>query len=211
MQMFENELVKEPYEVFADYMKSIAENGKASCQFTRYVTRLHLLLAGKSDTKLKDLCHLAASYDQTGLYKVTAHGIDYEAILPVSELTIVLKPVDNTPIFNAISTKASPNVPAMAKHTVASTANSGLEEHQCNFSGPYRTAYVRLLPIHHFLPKDGIRNKDTILPGTKLLVLDIDDSTITAEEAHFTRVTSITISHLPQIQTTSSSSEFFSN
>ena len=185
MQMFENELVKEPYEVFADYMKSIAENGKASLS-VHALRKLGYIstLAGKSDTKLKDLCHLAASYDQTGLYKVTAHGIDYEAILPVSEFTIVLKPVDNTPIFNAISTKASPNVLKMAKHTVASTANSGLEEHQCNFSD-----LAELLKgdfaYSPFRFKDGIRNKDTILPGTKLLVLDIDDSTITAEEAHF--------------------------
>ena len=184
MQQFENELVKEPYEIFVDYMQSIATDGKAflSIHNLRKLGFISLSL-GKYETKLKDLCHLAASYDPTGIYKITPQGIEYEAIKIVSTFSMSIKPIDNSDVFEAL--KENNNVKLRnAKQVIATRSNAGLEEIECEFID-----LVELLKNDYayspFRFKNGIRNKETLLPGTKLLVFDIDDSTITAEEAHF--------------------------
>lgn len=184
MQMFENELVKEPYEVFADYMQSIAQNNKSF--ITVHALRKHGYIpttAGKTDQKLKELCYLAASYDPTGIYSVQESGIAYERIQQTNVIHVCYKPIDNTPIYSAIAANASKDDITRAKQAVARTANSGLETIECTFADLAEllqtdTAYSP------FRFKDGIRDRNNLLPGTKWLVLDVDDSCITAQEAH---------------------------
>jgi len=180
---FENELIKEPYQLFSDYMRANSTNN----QFT---VSLHMLRklgyisgVGRMIEKLRDLCHLSASYDINGVYTATDTCISYEGIEPVTAINITYKEIDNTPIFNAVPTKDKKLIDA-AKNKVASTANSGLEVTETTFVelGDLLKGDFAYSPYRF---KDGIRNKDNLLPGTKWLVLDIDDSTITADEAHF--------------------------
>lgn len=88
MQMFENELIQgEPYEVFADYMKSIAENGKSFISLHNLRKLGYIPTgAGKNDQRMKDLIHLASSYDQQGIYTYNDYGIEYELIQPVANI-----------------------------------------------------------------------------------------------------------------------------
>lgn len=184
MQMFENELVKEPYEVFADYMQSIAENGKAFISIHN-LRKLEYIstTGGKSDQKLKDLVHLAASYDKHGVYTITKDGIEYERIQPVDDIYITYKAIDNTPIFKVVQANGSKADLDQAKAKVAQTANAGLIVETSTFAelGDMLAGDFAYSPFRF---TDGIRTRENILPGTKWLVLDIDDSCITAEEAH---------------------------
>ena len=184
MQMFENELVKEPYEVFADYMKSIAENGKSFISLHNLRKLGYIPTgAGKNDQRMKDLIHLASSYDQQGIYTYNDYGIEYELIQPVANIFITYKPIDNTPIYDVIKSNGTKDQLTRAKCRVAESANSDLISEE--------TTFAALADLLHgdfayspFRFKDGIRTKDNILPGTKWLVLDVDYSLITYEEAH---------------------------
>ncbi len=184
MQMFENELVKEPYEVFADYIRSIAVDGKSYLTLHALRKLGYLPLAGgKPEQKMKDLVHLAASYDSTAMYEVTSQGIAFEGIEPVKDIVVTYKSIDNSPIFKVIANEGSKDELTKAKELVAFSAQTELEQYSCSFAdladllhGDY--AYSP------FQFKDGLRKKENLLPGTKWLVFDIDDSCITAEEAH---------------------------
>lgn len=184
MQMFENELVKEPYEVFADYIRSIAKDGKSFITLHTLRKLGYLPLAGgKPEQKMKDLVHLAASYDSTAMYSVTSQGISFEGIEPVKDVVVTYKEIDNSPIFKVIANEGSKDELTKAKQLVAFTAQTELETYSCSFAD-LGTLLQGDYAYSSFQFTDGIRRKENLLPGTKWLVFDIDDSCITAEEAH---------------------------
>ena len=180
---FENELIKEPYQLFSDYMRTNAVRNQSSVSLHMLRKLGYIHGVGRMTDKLRDLCHLAASYDVNGVYTAADSGISYEGIEPVTTINITYKEIDNTPIFEAIKT-GDKAILDKAKNQVATTANSGLEVAETTFAelGDLLKGDFAYSPYRF---KDGIRNKDNLLPGTKWLVLDIDDSTITADEAHF--------------------------
>ena len=184
LMKFESELVKEPYELFADYMKSISVDGHAELGLHSLRKMSYIPMAGDPKKKMKELIHLAAAYDKKGIYKVDDTGITYEGIVETDILGISFKPIDNTALFDAIAKKKGKDEISKQKNIIGSTANYGLEVADTTFP-----ALAEMLQKDYayspFKYKNGVRNKDGIIGGTKWVVLDVDDSAISAEECHF--------------------------
>jgi hypothetical protein len=181
MADFEAELVKEVYETFADYMQSQSVNCKSEIGLHDLKKRKYIPTSGDPTKKMKELVHLAAAYDTNGIYTVNESSISYEAIIKTDVIGISYKPVNNQPIFDAI---AAGRDSAPAKQAVAASSAYGLEIDDTSFdklplllSGDYAYSPFKF--------KDGVRKKENLIGGTKWLVLDIDDSTVTASEVHF--------------------------
>lgn len=181
---FEKELNKADYERFADYMKTIVDKTG-----TAVITMHDIKKAGFVKTISKpNLHHLiiaAASYDRDGIYTMNEDmtAITYKAVVKTDVIGISYKPINNTELFTAIARDASHEQINNIKSKIASTANYGLEIADTTFQklGRILEGDYAYSP---FKFKDGNRNRDNIISGTKWLVLDIDDSKITAEEAH---------------------------
>lgn len=183
MTMFETELIKESYEQFSDYMRSIATEGKASISVHDLKKLGYITGTGSPVAKMKELIFLASSYDKKAIYTYSDQEIKYEAIQPTNALTLSFLEIDNTPIFKAIEAGDAELI-TKAKNLVASRANGTLQSAEVDFK-----ALAKMLEkdvaYSPFIYKDGKRTRDSIISGTKFLVLDIDKSKLTASEAHF--------------------------
>jgi len=166
MQNFEAELMKEPYEVFVDYMHSIADNGKSSISLHQLRKLAYIPTTGTPTTKMKELIHLATSYDKTGIYTVCDDGICYEAIQKTDIIGVSYLTVSGT--------KEERQSQCATGYEFSETLFKDLDEVL-----KYDLAYS---PFNF---KDGKRSKENIIGGCKWICLDIDDSAITDEECHF--------------------------
>ncbi len=184
MQLFEIELVKEPYEIFVNFMHSIAVNGKASIGLHSLRKLGYVSTSGSPTTKMKELVHLATSYDKTGIYTVIEDSIQYEEIVRTDTIGASFVQVSGT------------------KEQRKSQCSSGFEFYETQFSelslmlaedlaySPFRFKTAEEGAIWDKVkfpvpPKGGIRNKENITGGCKWIYLDVDDSNITDEECHF--------------------------
>lgn len=184
MANFEAQLVKEPYELFADYMRTTATTGEFELTVHELKKLAYITGTGNPLAKMKELVYLASSYDKSGVYKYSEHGISYEAIQPVDTMQVSYKKIDNSAIFDAIERGADYDEISNEKAKVARTATDGFKSAELEF----KTLAGMLEKDHAYSPfvfKDGVRGRDNIISGTKFVVLDIDDSKITAKEAHY--------------------------
>ncbi|MFA7029627.1 MAG: hypothetical protein WC179_05090 [Candidatus Cloacimonadaceae bacterium] len=166
METFEAELVKEPYEIFVDFMKSIAIDGKASIGLHKLRKLGYIPTTGIPTTKMKELIHLASSYDKSGLYTIAEDSVCYEAIIPTDIIGASYKPVSGT------------------KEQRSSQCSERFEFYETKFN-ELSLMLQEDLAYSPFRFKDGKRGKDNIIGGCKWICLDIDDSNITDEECHF--------------------------
>lgn len=166
MSLFEAELVKEPYEVFVDFMHSIAVDGRSSVSLHQLRKLGYIPTSGSPTTKMKELIHLATSYDKSGLYTVCDDGICYEAIITTDVVGASFMSVSGT------------------KEERQSQCASGYEFYETKFD-ELALMLQEDLAYSPFKFKDGVRGKDNIISGCKWICLDIDDSHITDEECHF--------------------------
>lgn len=166
MSLFEAELVKEPYEIFVDFMHSIAVDGKSSVSMHKLRKMEYIPTSGSPTTKMKELIHLASSYDKSGLYTLVDDSICYEAIIATDIIGASYKSVSGTK--------------EQRQHQCA----DGFEFYETTFD-ELSLMLQEDLAYSPFQFKDGKRGKDSLIGGCKWICLDIDDSTITDEEAHF--------------------------
>ena len=181
IELFELELNKADHERMADYLKSqLQPDGKAFISI--HDLKKRGFTVSTTAAKLKELCTLANAYDQSGIYSVPVDhsGITYDPIVKTDSISISYKPI-NLDRLNAATT---PDQVRQAKSDIAATTAYGYESASTTFadlanllSGAY--AYSP------FVFKNGVRGKDHISGGTSWVVFDIDQSNITAEEAHF--------------------------
>lgn len=188
MDAFEQEMNKLPYERFADYIKTCVDShsGEASIDIHNLKKKGFIATTANPKVKLKELIVPASVYDKLGIYTVSDDGIyiHYKRIQKTDTINVSVKPIDNSKLFNAIATNQPADSIRDIKSLIAASATYGFEQEQATFAdldqllqGNY--AYS---PFHF---KDGVRGKSNIVGGTKWVVLDIDSSAITAEEAHF--------------------------
>lgn len=182
MTLFEIELAKEPYEIFADYMKSMAENNKAFCSVHELRKLGYIPASGNSIQRLKELCYLAASYDQLGVYTYTERGITYERIIQTDQLTFSFKPIDISGIQSAIAS-GNPTAIKRAKGIVGASAAEGLEIATATFE-ELANILTGTFAYSPFEFRDGKHHADYLIPTTKWLVFDVDKSHLSATEAH---------------------------
>lgn len=166
MQMFETELVKEPYELFVSYMNNLSKNNKASISLHQLRKLGYIPLNGKPEQRMKELVKLAASYDKDGIYTMEDNSINFEKIVKTS---------GNGVSYLAISGD---------KEYRAQHCTYGYEYTEISFAD-----LANLLQEDYayspFEFKDGIRGKDNLMGGCKWVCLDVDKSSLTDEEVHF--------------------------
>lgn len=166
MKLFETELVKEPYEIFVDFMHSQSVDGKASIGLHALRKLGYIPTSGTPTTKMKELIHLATSYDKDGIYTICDDGICYESIIKTDMIGASFMSVSGT------------------KEDRQKQCASGYEYYQTTFD-ELSLMLAEDLAYSPFQFKDGVRGKDNILGGCKWIYLDIDESNITDEECHF--------------------------
>lgn len=184
MELFEAELIKEPYEIFADSMKYLSVDGKSTIGLHDLRKLKYIPTSGDPSKKMLELIHLAAAYDKEATYSVKENEIHYDAIVKTDTIGVSFKPIDNSGIFKAIESGASPEEVNKQKGFVASTANYGLEVGETTFSD-LAVLLTKDMAYSPFRFKDGNRSKSNIVGGSKVIALDVDHSNVTAEECHF--------------------------
>jgi len=163
---FEKELVKEPYELFAEFCHHEAEDGKFNIGLHELRKLGYIPMTGAAKGKIEELVHLASSYDTEGIYTACVqNGICYEEIIRTDVAGLSYLEVGGT------------------KDQRANQCSSGFDFYETDFEelgnmlgGDYAYSPFRF--------EGGVRGKDNILGGCKFVALDVDKSSITDEECH---------------------------
>jgi len=165
MCLFEQELAKEPYEQFVSYVKSRTKNNKFEVTLHKLRKLGYIAPTGASKGKLIELAKLASSYDEYGVYMASDKGIQYEEVVPT--------PMSGLSFVKVTGSKQSRAKQCTAGFKFAETTFASLAE-----------MLTKDFAYTPFQFKGGIRGKDNLIGGVKWIVLDIDESAITAGEAH---------------------------
>lgn len=184
LMAFEAELVKEPYEVFADYAQAIATHGESEISLHNLRKMKYIPMNGDSTKKMKELCHLANAYDKDGIYTVHETSISYKKIVKLDKINISFKPINTSSIVAAVEAGADKKEIEKQKGLVATTAQYGLETAETTFE-ELGTMLTKDYAYSPYKFKNGHRMKENLIGGTKWLVLDVDKSDVTADECHF--------------------------
>lgn len=181
ISLFEAALNKADHERMADFIKTLSQaDGKAFISI--HELKKHGFTVSTTATKLRELATLANAYDSSGLFSVPADasGIYYEPIVKTDTISISYKPI-NLDKLNAATT---PDQVRQAKSDIATTTAYGYESSSTTFAD-LANLLAGAYAYSPFTFKNGIRGKDHISGGTKWICFDIDQSSITADEAHF--------------------------
>lgn len=162
---FEKELVKEPYELFADYVRFYAIEGKYEINLHNLRKLGFIPMKGQSDTHLRELVKLVNSYDTQGIYTLKKDVVHFKELEKTDTVLLSYLACSGT------------------KKQRASKCNDGFQYQELAFKdlqemleGDYAYSPFKFL--------NGVRGKDNIISGCKWIVLDVDTSEITDEEAH---------------------------
>jgi hypothetical protein len=183
MEEFERDLNKSPHELLVDFFHTKTLVDGAS-EISTHDLKKQGFMNNVSKTKLKEMVALCAGYDRDSVYSIIndASAIHYEPIVKTDIINVTFKEIDCSSLNIAIENSDYDKV-RQAKHDIAATANYGFDAADTTFS-----ELAELLSYDYaFSPfkfKDGVRRKENLESGTKWVVLDIDDSPLSAEEAH---------------------------
>ena len=161
---FNEEINKESYELLDDYMDSIYKNHKIELTAHK-LSKLGYIDSTKSvKSKLVELCDMANDISK-GVYTAEGTKIHFERLVQKDVIG------------------ASYKVSKGSKEDRAKTCKDGFVYKELPFARVENllkndTAYCP------FEFKDGIRANDNIVGGTKLVILDIDESDVTDYEMH---------------------------
>lgn len=163
--LFEKELVKEPYELFADYCRYYAVDGKYSINLHTLRKLGFISMKGQSANNLKELIKLVSSYDESGIYELKNDIVSFREIEKTD--TILLSYVPCSGSKEARRTKCDDGY--ICEEVTFKDIQDMLE-------GDFAYCPFRF--------KNGKRGADNIDSTCKWIVLDIDSSEITDDEAH---------------------------
>ena len=169
---FEKELVKEPYEQLADMCKFKAEDGEFFVSLHELRKLSYITGSGASRSKVEEMATLANSYDENGSYSVHEGGIQYKELVKTDVVGVSYK------IFESKCTDG-----AKMKDYMARNSKEGYEFYETNFE-ELELLLGENATYCSFAFRDGVRTKENLYGGTKFVILDIDKSRLTDEEAH---------------------------
>jgi hypothetical protein len=183
MEVFERDLNKSPHELLVDFFHTkTLVNGVAD--ISTHDLKKQGFMNNVSKGKLKEMVALCAGYDRDSVYSVINDGaaIQYEPIVKTDVINVTYKEIDCSVLNEAIAA-GDYNKVRQAKHDIATTVNYGFESANTTF-GDLPLMLEHDYAFSPFRFKDGVRRKENLESGTKWVVLDIDDSPLSAEEAH---------------------------
>jgi len=168
---FERELIKEPYEQLADYCKMNAEEGEFGITLHELRKLSYVTGTGASSGKIDELCKSANSYDTSGTYVSNDGGILYKEIVKTDLVDVTYKIFDTTLQGKEL------------KDFMSRNSKDGYDIFQTSFED-LENLLTENAVYTPFKFIDGIRNKNNLIGGAKFVVLDIDKSVLTDDEAH---------------------------
>lgn len=171
MTEFEKELIKEPYEQLADMCRISAQDDEYFLSLHELRKMAYISGTGSSKSKVEELCILANSYDQNGRYTVEDNGIRFKEHIKTDEIGM------SALFFDTEKTGEE------LKDYMARNCSSGFEAYETDFTD-IENMLKENAAYTSFIFKDGVRNKDNLIGGSKFVILDIDKSQITDMEAH---------------------------
>lgn len=183
MEVFERDLNKSPHELLVDFFHTkTLVNGMT--EISTHDLKKQGFMNNVSKPKLKEMVALCAGYDRESVYSIIndASAIQYEPIVKTDVINVTYKEIDCSLLNVAIEAGDYDKV-RQAKHDIATTVNYGFDCADTTFADlPELLAHDYAFSPFRF--KDGVRRKENLESGTKWVVLDIDDSPLSAEEAH---------------------------
>ncbi len=171
LSKFEQELVKEPYEQLVDLCRFKSEEGEFFLSLHELRKLSYVTGTGSSKGKVEELCTLANSYDDHGSYTTQDGGILYKEIVKTDVVGVTYK------IFN---TKLKG---AELKDYMSRNSTDGYDFHQTDFADIQNLLTENAI-YSSFAFKNNVRTKENLIGGTKFVILDVDKSVLTDEEAH---------------------------
>ena len=207
LEKFEIELDKESYEILDGYC--IANSKKGEFHISLHELKKMDFIPGTSgaEGKLKELCVLLNDYSKEGIYSIEGSVLSYEKTVSTEVVGVSLLSVDTSDIQTAIKNKKGKTMVSALKQSLAHVSVYGYEfmekdpdgnslkfaDYKYLLEDDYAYTPFKLKDKHsavydedkHPDAEGGIRGKDNIDSGAKFVVLDVDTSTITDEEAHF--------------------------
>lgn len=171
LQAFEQELVKEPYEQLVDYCHFSAEDGEFFISLHE-LRKMGYVAGSGSKGKVEELCSIANSYDQNGSYVTQDGGILYKEIVKTDVVGVTYKIFDNTSLKGA-----------KLKDFMSRNSSDGYEFFETDFEDLQNLLASNAI-YSSFAFVDNVRKKENLIGGTKFVVLDVDKSVLTDEEAH---------------------------
>ena len=183
MEIFERDLNKSPHELLVDFFHTKTLVGGMT-EISTHDLKKQGFMNNVSKPKLKEMVALCAGYDRESVYSIINDGaaIQYEPIVKTDVINVTYKEIDCSALNAAIEAGDYDKV-RQAKHDIATTVNYGFDCADTTFADlPELLAHDYAFSPFRF--KDGVRRKENLESGTKWVVLDIDDSPLSAEEAH---------------------------
>lgn len=169
---FEKELVKEPYEQLVDMCRYQAQDGQFFLSLHELRKLSYITGNGSSKSKVDELCTLANSYDEHGAYATSDGGIQYKELVKTETGGMSFK------IFHTQLKGAE------LKDFLARNSKDGYDY---NPDADFPEIELLLEENAVYTPfqfTDGVRKKENLIGGAKFVVLDVDKSMLTDEEAH---------------------------
>jgi hypothetical protein len=180
---FEVDINKAAHERLADFLRTKPlESG------TAFINNHDIKKMGFSSTvskpKLHELATLCSGYDVNGVYTVAENdiGIIFEPYVLTDVIGVSYKKIDNSVLYRAQESGDEAAMKA-AKIAIAKTANSGYTYGETTFS-ELADMLKGDFAYSSFQFKDGLRDKNGIIGGTKWIVFDIDKTHVSIDDAH---------------------------
>lgn len=168
---FERELVKEPYEQMVDMCRFKAQDGEFLLSLHELRKLSYITGAGASKSKVEELATLANSYDENGSYTVNEGGILYNEIVKTDIVGV------------SYIVYQSDLEGQELKDYMSRNCSEGYEFYETDFK-ELELLLQENAAYSSFAFEDGKRSKANLVGGAKFVILDVDKSFITDEEAH---------------------------
>lgn len=171
MAEFEKELIKEAYEQLADMCQYKAQKGEFFLSLHELRKLSYVTGTGASLNKVEELCVMANSYDNNGQYTVNDGGIYYKELVKTDKIGM------SAIVFDTNKTGED------LKNYMARNCSKGYEVYDTDFPD-LEDLLMQNAAYTSFIFKDGNRSKENLTGGSKFVILDIDKSQLTDQEAH---------------------------
>ena len=184
ISQFERDLNKAPHECLSDYLRTqVTPDNRAYISI--HDIKKHGFSTSVTYSKLHEMVSLCAGYDNTGIYTIAENntGIVYEPLIKTDKLMVSYKLLNMDRLNEAVASKNEEAI-KKAKIDLAYNSTSDFVSEEITFAD-LAEVLKNNLAYAPFVFKDGVRGKNNIVGSTKWLVLDVDKTNISYEDAHF--------------------------